>query len=179
MIRNTFVALQLGLVVICVISLAANVMLWRENAALSRILSEHENDLSLSQFKCRQMLSDLESSDQKRLETWRLLLSHYIDRVSSPQPRNLDELAALYRSKDSGGRSNYFAELVFNLSVASSLTKVSLVHYLGSPDETQVTPKGQFLLYRYKVNGRDASAFFIVSNNIVVDTGLMGKNVSN
>src|SRR5208282_860265 len=99
MIRNKFVALQAGLIVVCVISLAANAMLWQENATLSKVLSKHENDLFLSQFECRQMLSDLESPDQKRLETWRLLLSHYMDRVSSPQPRNLDELAALYKSK--------------------------------------------------------------------------------
>jgi len=117
------------------------------------------------------MLFDLQSSDQKRLEQWKMRLRHHLDWSSSSKPRDLTELAALYRSREAPGRSNYFADLVLNLSLSGNLKKASLLNYIGTPDATQETQEGQSLSYHFTQNTKPELALIVISNDIVVGFG--------
>ncbi len=163
--KMSFLPLRVGVAILCISSIALNVTLWREITSFHRNLAAHETDLTLSLSDCKNMLSDLESPDRRRLDSWKLELSHHIQRESSPKPRNIDELLTLYKSKEPFGRSNYFADLVFNLGATPGLTKTFVLRYLGAPDSSEITAEGETLWYRYKLNGKDASAFVIVSSN--------------
>src|SRR5262245_39148349 len=126
--------LQICVAVFCFTLLITNVLWWRQDRALAHRRAAHATDFSLSLDECEEMLKDLESVNQDRLVKWRVRLRHHIAWSSASKPRNLADLVTLYRTKEFPARSNYFADLVFNLSLQQRLPKASLLEFLGPPD---------------------------------------------
>jgi hypothetical protein len=138
---------------------------------LRQILSRQQLS-SLSPDILRVLVSDLQSADPARAKQWEYYFQHLIELQSDFESKNfdLDNLSALYKSREAPARSNYFGDVVQTLRARQQtvgLSKGTMVAYLGKPDETRSTPEGEVLSYRFTSLGSPAVAVIDITNNKV------------
>src|SRR5437870_77323 len=107
MIRKLKLLTLLALVLLLVSSVWINLSLIRNNATLSRLLSE-KGTVILSPSLTEMLLSDLKSADKVRLEEWGSFLYQFTDTNYNVASAGLNETLELYKLKERPARSNYF-----------------------------------------------------------------------
>jgi len=148
-----------------------------KNMALELLVNKQ--GIALSPDDLRQLVSDLESSDPKRVGQWKSYFHHCINLQSNlAGATRVEDISRLYRLHEQPGRSNYFSHLLLALNFkhqSVGLTRGALLGYLGKPDESNDSAEGQILRYYYKSYGSDWAACIWITNDTVVRFGFNAK----
>src|SRR5947209_8273478 len=115
--KRAKILLRIAEVLLVAGSLTTAAVLYQANKGLRLALCEQQFGV-LSPDVRRLIINDLASSDPNQIRTWTYYFQHSLELDSNLRGRcyGVEDLFALYKSRERPGRSNYFADLVRTLS---------------------------------------------------------------
>jgi hypothetical protein len=149
------------------------------NRALNWLLLQNQGKVVLSTNDCKQLFADLQSLDPGRIAPWKLFFDRAAKgQISSGRPAVgpqdlLDFYSAEYKLREKPARSNYFGALMAALDRKrefGGVTIAQLTNYLGTPDRTANSAKGEVLIYAFTPSGTQAATGFVETTNDMVSS---------
>jgi len=139
------------------------VMTKMANRSLSGLVRFYQTQVVLSTNDCKQLSADLASGNPVRLGIWKLYFHRAAEgRVKSGRPPvELQDVLGVYSehytAHEKPARSNYFGALLLALAQkqhSDGATVGEVVGFLGAPDETSNSLRGEVMLYRFNASGQ-------------------------